>query len=247
MFHFHHDYVAKRSILWSRREETHKSPLSVLTCWCIYNWNHIYMVVLTFWCFFFVFLECYNVSVTAYLLVNLTPGSKYNISLAAVTGAGEGPQVFHIINTPPENMTGNNLKLVWSVSVNTQDLNTSFPPPQISLFCPSSAAVHPEYAVCDVFNLNIVHLHVEAVSDKIWQSPLCTFIMHFSSFSSDHVSRIKQKVFPPVPRPVISDFTYYQAPSQVREKHLRLLPVLVSMSLLATAVWWEETKNRLNS
>lgn len=117
--------------------------------------------------FFFFFLECYNVSafVTAYLLVNLTPGSKYNISLAAVTGAGEGPRVFHIINTPPENMTGNNLKFVWSVSVNMQDLNTSFPPPQISLFCPSSAAVHPECAVCDVFNLNIVHLHVEAVSD----------------------------------------------------------------------------------
>lgn len=138
MFHFHRDYVAKRSILSSRREETHISPLSVLTFWCIYNQNHIYMVVLTFWCFVFFFLECYNVSafVTAYRLVNLTPGSKYNISLAAVTGAGEGPRVFHIINTPPENMTGNNLKPVWSVSVNTQDLNTSFPRPQISLFLP---------------------------------------------------------------------------------------------------------------
>lgn len=60
---------------------------------------------------------CYNVSasVTEHRLVNLMPGSKYNISLAAVTGAGEGPQVIRIINTLPENMTGNNLKRGWSI------------------------------------------------------------------------------------------------------------------------------------
>ncbi|TNM87812.1 hypothetical protein fugu_006033 [Takifugu bimaculatus] len=39
---------------------------------------------------------CYNVSasVTEHRFENLTPGSKYNISLAAATGAGEGPRVF---------------------------------------------------------------------------------------------------------------------------------------------------------
>ncbi|CAG00608.1 unnamed protein product [Tetraodon nigroviridis] len=51
---------------------------------------------------------CYNVSAfaTEHRLVNLTPGSKYNISLAAVTREGEGPQVIRIVNTLPENMTG---------------------------------------------------------------------------------------------------------------------------------------------
>lgn len=56
---------------------------------------------------------CYNVSasVTEHRFENLTPGSKYNISLAAATGAGEGPQVFRIVNTLPENhVTGNDLK-----------------------------------------------------------------------------------------------------------------------------------------
>lgn len=56
---------------------------------------------------------CYNVSayVTEHRFENLTPGSKYNISLAAVTGAGAGPQVIRIVNTLPENnMTGNGLK-----------------------------------------------------------------------------------------------------------------------------------------
>lgn len=117
-FHFHHDFVAIG-------ERPHKSPKSNL-CGC-----DILMVV-------FFFSVCYKVSafVTEHRLVNLTPGSKYSISLAAATAKGEGPQVVRIINTPPENMTGKNLKCVWSVSVNTQDLNTSplflhlkYPPP----------------------------------------------------------------------------------------------------------------------
>ncbi|TWW58082.1 hypothetical protein D4764_07G0008010 [Takifugu flavidus] len=55
---------------------------------------------------------CYNVSasVTEHRFENLTPGSKYNISLAAATGAGEGPRVFRIVNTLPEShVTGNDL------------------------------------------------------------------------------------------------------------------------------------------
>lgn len=125
------------------------------------------MVVLTFWRLLSFFSVCYNVSasVTEHRLVNLTPGSKYNISLAAVTGAGEGPQVIRIINTLPENMTGNHLHRAWSVPDNTQDSNASFPPSQMSPFLPASAAVDPGCAVCDVFNLYILHLHVEAVSD----------------------------------------------------------------------------------
>lgn len=127
MFHFHHDYVAKR-------EEADILPLSVpvdaskvetTSMWLCWHFDGCCVFL---FCFFPV---CYKVSasVTEHHLVNLTPGSTYSISLAAVTGAGEGPRVVRIINTPPENVTGNNPKPVWSVSVNTQDLNASPPAP----------------------------------------------------------------------------------------------------------------------
>lgn len=59
------------------------------------------------------FSACCDVPASAsqHRLVNLTPGSKYNISLAAVTGAGEGPRAIRFINTLPEQrVTGNHLK-----------------------------------------------------------------------------------------------------------------------------------------
>ncbi len=57
-------------------------------------------------------LECYNIStsLTKYHLENLTPGAKYNISLAGVTGVGEGLQASITINTLPEKpVNGNRL------------------------------------------------------------------------------------------------------------------------------------------
>lgn len=59
------------------------------------------------------FSACCNVSKSAlqHCLVNLTPGSKYNISLAAVTGGGEGPRAIRFINTLPEKrVAGNHLR-----------------------------------------------------------------------------------------------------------------------------------------
>ncbi|XP_068446250.1 leukemia inhibitory factor receptor [Clinocottus analis] len=49
--------------------------------------------------------ECCNISafVTKHQLENLTPGTKYNISLVGVTRAGEGPEALVAINTLPEN------------------------------------------------------------------------------------------------------------------------------------------------
>ncbi|XP_034385768.1 interleukin-12 receptor subunit beta-1 [Cyclopterus lumpus] len=48
--------------------------------------------------------ECRNISasVTKHRLENLTPRTKYNISLVGVTGAGEGPEATVVINTLPE-------------------------------------------------------------------------------------------------------------------------------------------------
>ncbi|XP_056270980.1 uncharacterized protein il12rb1 [Pseudoliparis swirei] len=54
--------------------------------------------------------ECRNISasLTSHRLEDLTPGTKYNISLVGVTGAGRGPEATVSINTLPEK-TGN----VW--------------------------------------------------------------------------------------------------------------------------------------
>lgn len=151
MFRFHHDYVAKRSILWSRREETH---ITSFCNWCIYNWKHILhgcaAISMFLVCLVFFPPVCYNVSasVTEHRLVNLTPGSKYNISLAAVTGAGEGPQVIRIINTLPENRTGNNLKRVRPLSVSTQDLNTTFSSTPNIPFFPSTQCCCGSWVCC---------------------------------------------------------------------------------------------------
>ncbi|XP_029684184.1 leukemia inhibitory factor receptor isoform X3 [Takifugu rubripes] len=101
---------------------------------------------------------CYNVSasVTEHRFENLTPGSKYNISLAAATGAGEGPQVFRIVNTLPESHV---TVLLWVLS--------------------------------GLFVMFLI-------------STMCTCMLR----------QIKQKIFPPVPKPVILDFTHYQAQNQ---------------------------------
>ncbi|XP_056894938.1 LOW QUALITY PROTEIN: uncharacterized protein LOC130529063 [Takifugu flavidus] len=101
---------------------------------------------------------CYNVSasVTEHRFENLTPGSKYNISLAAATGAGEGPRVFRIVNTLPESHV---TVLLWVLS--------------------------------GLFVMFLI-------------STMCTCMLR----------QIKQKIFPPVPKPVILDFTHYQAQNQ---------------------------------
>ncbi|KAM9848423.1 uncharacterized protein il12rb1 isoform 2-T2 [Aulostomus maculatus] len=48
--------------------------------------------------------ECFNMSASLreFHLENLTPGTKYNISMAGVTRMGEGPRAFQTINTMPE-------------------------------------------------------------------------------------------------------------------------------------------------
>ncbi|XP_071380690.1 interleukin-6 receptor subunit beta isoform X2 [Centroberyx affinis] len=101
--------------------------------------------------------ECHNVpaSSTEYRLENLTPGSRYNISLAGVTRAGAGPKAFASINTAPENPVN-----VW-----------------LSL------------GLLSVFFL---------------ASILCTFIL----------KRIKNRIFPPVPIPVILTDTFRQGNQQ---------------------------------
>ncbi|KAE8294044.1 hypothetical protein D5F01_LYC06988 [Larimichthys crocea] len=101
--------------------------------------------------------ECHNVSasLTKYHLENLTPGAKYNISLAGVSRIGEGPRATVTINTLPEKPAS----VLWSLSL-------------LILF--------------------------------FLISTVCTCIL----------KRIKDKIFPPVPTPVIPDFTPYQPETQ---------------------------------
>ncbi|XP_008277613.1 leukemia inhibitory factor receptor [Stegastes partitus] len=100
---------------------------------------------------------CYNISASAvkHRLENLTPGSKYNISLAGVTRMGEGPKSTVTINTWPEKHLN-----VWL-----------------------------SFGLLFVFFLLTI---------------LCTVIL----------KRIKNRIFPPVPTPVIPDFTPYQPECQ---------------------------------
>ncbi|XP_023138044.2 leukemia inhibitory factor receptor [Amphiprion ocellaris] len=93
---------------------------------------------------------CSNVSALAvkHRLENLTPGAKYNISLAGVTRVGEGPKATITINT-------------WS----EKHLNVWLSLGLLFIF----------------FSFTIV----------------CTIVLN----------RIKNKIFPPVPTPVIPDFT----------------------------------------
>ncbi|XP_045905644.1 interleukin-6 receptor subunit beta isoform X2 [Micropterus dolomieu] len=101
--------------------------------------------------------ECCNLSASLikHHLENLTPGAKYNITLAGVTRVGEGPKATITINTLPENP----VNVWWSLGL---------------LF---------------VFFLISI---------------MCTLIF----------KRIQNKIFPPVPTPVIPEFTSHPAESQ---------------------------------
>lgn len=199
VFHFHHAYVAKK----------HISPLSVLTCYSIYNWNHIYVVVLAFLRLFF-FFQCVT---TCLLLRRNTAWWTWRQGRSTTSAWLQWREKERV---PRLSALSTLCQRTWRVNpqpcLNHLDKHTGLERRFSPHFSPPSAAVDPGCAVSGVFDLNIVHLHAEAVSD-IWWSPPRTFILHFSSFSPDHVSRIKRKLFPPVPTPVISDFT----PSQVRE------------------------------
>lgn len=94
--------------------------------------------------------------------------------------------------------------------------DTNHPPPPPP---PSSAAMGPGSCDCDVFNLYNVHLHAEAVSNPYVRRHRACSSCIFPSFSSGLSSRIKQKICPPVPTPVIPDFTNYRAHSQVTDSH----------------------------
>lgn len=100
---------------------------------------------------------CGNISASlvTYHLENLTPGAKYNISLAGATRVGKGPEATVIINTLPEKPAN----VWWSLGL--------------------------------LFVFSFV-------------STLCSVIL----------KRVKIKIFPPVPKPVIQDFTSYPAESQ---------------------------------
>ncbi|XP_039984845.1 interleukin-12 receptor subunit beta-1 [Xiphias gladius] len=93
--------------------------------------------------------ECHNVSASLikYRLENLTPGAKYNITLAGVTREGQGPKATVTLSTLPEKP----VNVWWS------------------------------FGLLFVFFLS---------------STICTIIL----------KRIKNKIFPPVPTPVIQDF-----------------------------------------
>ncbi|XP_049444769.1 uncharacterized protein il12rb1 isoform X1 [Epinephelus fuscoguttatus] len=101
--------------------------------------------------------ECHNVSasLTEHRLENLTPGTKYNISLVGVTRVGEGPKATVTINILPEKP----VNVLWSISL---------------LF---------------IF---------------FFLTTICTCVL----------KRIKNKIFPPVPKPVIPEFIPYQATCQ---------------------------------
>ncbi|XP_042273843.1 interleukin-12 receptor subunit beta-2 [Thunnus maccoyii] len=101
--------------------------------------------------------ECHNISasLTKYCLENLTPGTRYDVTLAGVTRAGEGLQANVTIKTLPEKPVN-----VW-----------------LSL------------GLLFVFFL---------------MSIMFTFIL----------KRIKNLMFPPVPTPVILDFTNHQPQNQ---------------------------------
>ena len=49
-----------------------------------------------------------SASLIKYHLENLTPGAKYNISLAGVTGGGEGPKARLTLNMLPEKPANGN-------------------------------------------------------------------------------------------------------------------------------------------
>ncbi|XP_056132500.1 leukemia inhibitory factor receptor-like [Lampris incognitus] len=93
--------------------------------------------------------ECHNVSAlqTHYRLEKLTPGVRYQLSLAAMTVAGAGPKAFVTTNTVPEKLE--NSTVLLSIGVMTAFLLTTI---------------------------------------------ICPFVF----------KRIKNKIFPPVPVPVIA-------------------------------------------
>lgn len=127
-----------------------------------------------------------------------------------------------------------------SVPVNVQHWNNC-------LTLSPSAAVGPESAVCDIINLTNVHLHAEAVSglSVVYQSTMRTLVLHFSRISSGIAFRIKQKIFPPVPKPVIPDFTRFQAQNQVRDNNIFLQnPICVLVSRINWCVAEDPGKAR---
>lgn len=66
---------------------------------------------------------------------------------------------------------------------------------------PPSAAVDPECAVCDVFNLNTVHLHVEAVSDGFGKLQCARSSCIFQISPSFMCPESNKKSFRPCRRP----------------------------------------------
>ncbi|KAK2835363.1 hypothetical protein Q5P01_015847 [Channa striata] len=101
--------------------------------------------------------DCCNISAhwVKYHLENLTPGSKYNISLAGVTQVGEGPKATVTINTLPEKPLN-----VW--------------------------------------------LSFSLLFGFFFISTMCTVVLN----------RIKNRILPPVPMPVIPDFNPHQLENQ---------------------------------
>lgn len=96
-----------------------------------------------------------SASLLKYRLENLTPGTKYNISLVGVTRVGEGPEATVTITTFPEKPVN-----VW-------------------------------------WSLGLLFLF-------FFLTTMCTCIL----------KRIQNKIFPPVPTPVIPDLIPYQPESQ---------------------------------
>ncbi|KAM4629853.1 leukemia inhibitory factor receptor [Polymixia lowei] len=110
--------------------------------------------------------ECYNVSAshTRYRLENLTPGSRYNISLAGATKAGVGPIAVVYINTASKKpVTGGRFSEALQFS--------------------SSLFVWLSLSLVMVFFLTSI---------------MCTSVC----------KRMKNRIFPPIPKPVIPDSAY---------------------------------------
>ncbi|XP_076009761.1 leukemia inhibitory factor receptor isoform X2 [Genypterus blacodes] len=100
--------------------------------------------------------ECRNISASLlkYRLEHLTPGAKYNISLASVTRAGEGPAATVIINTVPQKHSNVLLSLGLLLSFSFLSVLCTFTfkrvknrilPPVPTPVIPDSAKFQPEH------------------------------------------------------------------------------------------------------
>lgn len=104
---------------------------------------------------------------TNYRLGNLTPGTKYNITLAGATSKGEGPKATASVNTLPEKHQEIRMTSLSSIPLHVHKQNCDHPITQsIFLSFPIRSGLDFDPAVCSLFNLTIRHLDLHQVRDN---------------------------------------------------------------------------------